>query len=242
MPYCPKCDMEFVEGVTVCTDCGGPLVESKEAALAMKREAEEREREMLIRGYEDLMAPGEGPGEEESEETESDAENKARAAAPALSHAYVDKGQRYEDMRSSASAFFIVGGLLAAAAILCLAGVIPLPMRGLSRYLFEGMLAVMAAGSLIVAVSSRKRAGPLKSEAAEEKAETGDIISWFVQSYTGDDLDTRLLAEDPSLSGEELALKRFELIQDLLITGRDLPDQSYVDALCDMIYSKLYEN
>ena len=47
MPYCPKCDMEFVEGVTVCTDCGGPLVESREAAQAQKAaEKEKREQEM----------------------------------------------------------------------------------------------------------------------------------------------------------------------------------------------------
>ena len=32
MPYCPKCDMEFVEGIEKCSDCGGPLFESKEAA------------------------------------------------------------------------------------------------------------------------------------------------------------------------------------------------------------------
>ena len=35
MPYCPKCDMEFVEGITKCSDCGGPLFESKEAAEEM---------------------------------------------------------------------------------------------------------------------------------------------------------------------------------------------------------------
>lgn len=31
MPYCPKCDMEFIDGITTCTDCGGPLAESEEA-------------------------------------------------------------------------------------------------------------------------------------------------------------------------------------------------------------------
>ena len=39
MPYCPKCDMEFIKGVTVCSDCGGPLFESKEEALAMQKAA-----------------------------------------------------------------------------------------------------------------------------------------------------------------------------------------------------------
>ena len=32
MPYCPRCDMEFVEGVTGCSDCGGPLLASEEEA------------------------------------------------------------------------------------------------------------------------------------------------------------------------------------------------------------------
>ena len=38
MPYCPKCDMEFVDGITTCSDCGGPLVTSKEEADRLKRE------------------------------------------------------------------------------------------------------------------------------------------------------------------------------------------------------------
>ena len=42
MPYCPKCDMEFVDGMTVCTDCGGPLVSSKEEAQAIARTAPAR--------------------------------------------------------------------------------------------------------------------------------------------------------------------------------------------------------
>lgn len=41
MPYCPKCDMEFIEGITICSDCGGPLVESKEIADAMKKKEQE---------------------------------------------------------------------------------------------------------------------------------------------------------------------------------------------------------
>ena len=47
--YCPKCDMEFVDGITVCTDCGGPLVESEEAARAMK---EEEQKELLLKQQE----------------------------------------------------------------------------------------------------------------------------------------------------------------------------------------------
>ena len=45
-----------------------------------------------------------------------------------------------------------------------------------------------------------------------------------------------------SLEAEEMSLKRFQIIQDLLVTNRDLPDPEYVDSLCEEIYSRLYES
>lgn len=230
MPYCPKCDMEFVEGVTVCTDCGGPLVESKEVADALKKAEKEKQEEEMRRRREELLGAGEGDGIEEEEAV--------KAAGPAPAKAYVNKEQRYEDMNSSASAFFLVGGLMAVLAVLSLAGVLTLPSS--TRTVFQGVMIVLAVGSIAIAVSSKKSARVLKSEAADEERETQEIIQWFLKTYSGRDLDDQLRMEDPDLSGEELSLKRFELIQDYLVTGRDLPDQSYVDALCDMIYARLY--
>ena len=92
-----------------------------------------------------------------------------------------------------------------------------------------------------MAFSSRKRAFVLKQEAAEEEQQTEDILSWFLKTYTAKELDEQLLMEEPELSGEELVLKRYELIQDFLITGRDIPDQAYADSLCDLLYARLYE-
>lgn len=227
MPYCPKCDMEFVEGITVCTDCGGPLVESKEAALALQAaEKEKREQEMRLR-YEEMQKAA------EKLETEKQPERQPAGT-------YVKKEQRYEDMNSSASAFFLVGGVLAVIAAVSLLGYLPLPLYGVSRILFHVLLILMAAGSIAVAVSSKKSAARLKVQAADEEKETEDILQWFLKTYSARGLDDQLLMEDPELSGEELELKRFELIQDYLVTGRDLPDQSYADVLCDMIYERLY--
>ena len=168
MPYCPKCDMEFVEGMTTCTDCGGPLVESKEIADAMKAEAEAKAMEERARRLAQLEAQ-ENP---EEEAVEAGTETEAPRKRPVYAKAYVNKEQRYEDMSSSASAFFLVGGVLLAASVLCFAGIVNLPMAGFSKYVFQGVMALMAVGCLAVAVSSKKRASVLKEEAKDEEKET----------------------------------------------------------------------
>ena len=52
MPYCPKCDMEFIDGITVCSDCGGPLAASKEEAMKMKKQMQEEEVARMAAEYE----------------------------------------------------------------------------------------------------------------------------------------------------------------------------------------------
>ncbi len=81
----------------------------------------------------------------------------------------------------------------------------------------------------------------LKPEIEAEKQQTQYLISWFLDAYSPEKIDGQIQDFD-ELSEEELSLKRFQLIQDYLITGKDLPDPSYVDALSEEIYSKLFEN
>ena len=133
MPYCPKCDMEFVEGIKVCSDCGGPLVESKEVADAMKQK--EKEEQLAVMAQE--MDPFSGEMAKAEDADPDEISSAKKKPADEIVHAYVDKGQRYEDMSSSASAFFLVGGVLAVGAALCLLGVFHLPMEGFQKYIFE---------------------------------------------------------------------------------------------------------
>ena len=133
----------------VCSDCGGPLVESKEVAEAMKK----KEQEEQLAAMAQEMDPFSGEGTDTEFSGDNPPEKSSPAAEPV--HAYVDKGQRYDDMSSSASAFFLVGGVLAIGAALCLLGIFHLPMAGFQKYMFEGVLVVLAIGSFVVAVSSR---------------------------------------------------------------------------------------
>ncbi len=229
MPYCPKCDMEFVEGITVCSDCKGPLVESKEAAMAMKQQAQEEEqarKQAELEAMEDLSAVSDP--------------RPAKKPRP-RSQVYVKKSQKYSDLRSSADAFLLVGGVLTAVSVLLWTGFIPFPGNNFSSPIIKLVLTLMGLGSLYVSWRSFHSAGKVKVLAAEEEQATEKLIQWFLDSHTAGEMDGQLTDEAGELSPEELSLKRFELIQDILVTSHDLPDQSYVDMLAEEIYGKIFE-
>lgn len=237
MSYCPKCDMEFIDSVTVCTDCGGPLVESQEAAMAMKKKEQE---EMLLKQKDYLeqlsrelerQAALEGVGEGLVEP----------AAIPEPVKVYETSAQKYENLKSSASAFLFVGGMLVIASAVCWLNIISLPMTGNSGYIFKGALTVMAVFCLGVYAKTSKDAKNMRPEIDREKERTSEIIEWFVGQWTDAGIDSEI-QERETLTEEELSLKRFQIIQDHLVTNRDLPDPAYVDALCEEIYSRLYES
>ena len=261
MPYCPKCDMEFVDGITTCSDCGGPLVASKEEADRLKREEQlKRQKEQQNLTQEMLSMEMNGANADSfSGHASEDFHNLANSDDPDVSTkgsrstdpasaisfkqqstAYVDKGQKYEDLRSSASAFLIVGGAVLIFSALCWLQIVRLPMAGFSRYLIQTALTAMGIFSMVVYIKSNRSARDLLPQIEEEKQKTNDLIQWFLSEQSAQDIDREILDLD-QLNDEEISLKRFQIIQDYLITHKDLPDPAYVDALCEEIYTKLYE-
>lgn len=251
MPYCPKCDMEFIDGITTCSDCGGELVESKEAAMELKKQEEEARQEQMMEemarmakmAQDGQNSSGEGGWTRDGEDY-ADADDEVKANVPespiAPARIYVNKEQKYEDLKSSASAFLIVGVILLAAAVVCWSGIISLPLNDVSKIIVQSVITIMGILSIFVAGSSSKSAKTLAPQIEDENKATQELIQWFQDSYTGEQIDNAIEgAED--LTPEELSLKRFQLIQDYLITSHDLPDQAYVDALSEEIYGKLYE-
>lgn len=241
MPYCPKCDMEFVDGITACSDCGGALVASKEIADAMKKQESEEANARRQAEYEALRAEFDTAG---AEMDGSILKNQAEkpAGAPVRPQVYVKKSQHYDDLKSSASAFALVGGILLIFSVLCWMKVINLPMAGISRIISQTVMTILGIGSLTVAVSSAKSAKAVGAQIADEENTTRELIQWFTDSYHGDGLDEQILNEAGELAPEELSLKRFELIQDILVTSHDLTNQAYVEFLAEDIYVRLYQD
>lgn len=226
MPYCPKCDMEFVEGITACTDCGGPLYESEEA-YKMKKKEEDTAETFSSGSLESSAILSDSPASVQEQELA-----KKSYVHPGV---YVDAAQRYDDMKSSASAFYLVGGIAAVGSVLCWMSVIPLTMVA------KIALTAIAAGALAVGVKTTLSAKAFLPQVAEERERTENIIRWFLDTYSAQDLERALGSVSRSLSPEELSLKRYELIQDYLITNHDLPDPAYVDSLVEEIYGKLFD-
>ena len=90
-------------------------------------------------------------------------------------------------------------------------------------------------------INTNRSAKQLQPEIEKEKNQTKELIEWFLSQWRPEDID-REIEDHDSLPQEELSLKRFQIIQDHLITNKDLPDPAYVDALSEEIYSQLYES
>ncbi len=237
MPYCPKCDMEFVEGITVCTDCGGPLVD-KDVWFAEKEEREAKERmeqEERMRRMQEMEEEAE-PDRDKMPEIVTVTRKGARTS----NTLFVPARIRAEELRSSGTAFLAVGGGACVAAVLLWTGMVRLPMTGASGVIFRTAITALGVIFLGIGMKSRAAVGETLKEADAEDKRTAEILQWFRDSWTAEALDKKLLSEDPSLEGPDLDFRRNSYITDLLVTGKDIPDQSYADYLADKIFQELY--
>ena len=280
MPYCPKCDMEFIEGITVCSDCGAPLYESEEAAKAARKQAEEQAMEKARKELEEAMGgnaqdleeamddgfwDAEGNAEENPADYDPSGQKKQKATAPSV---YVKKSARYQDMKSSALAFLLIGCAALAVAVISFIHLASTAPESVSLYQISSYIVsvnLMAASRsvlfvilslicMIISAKTNMAAAAMKEEAAKENKETESLIALFLASHSPEEIEGRLAREQGSIgegtSGqaaapegsrpEELALKRYALIQDYLVTENDLPDPDYVDYLSEEIYDRMY--
>lgn len=232
MGYCPKCDMEFIEGIEICSDCNGALVD-KEEYLKSEEERklqEEKEKEEKIRKY----------LEENSDELTKQREQFVEESLnnPGV---YIKKADKYNDLKSSAAAFYIIGAALLIFDICILLKLIYIPMFS-ENIILKSAFIIMGAGALYIAVQSSMMAKKIAPEISKEEENSANLIKWFLDTYTAGDIDKMIASDDFSkLEIEEIALKRIDCINDLFLTNHNITDTAYIDSLSEEIYSKLYE-
>lgn len=265
MPYCPKCQQEFVEGVTICSDCGGPLVDNKESAgesvklISIELSLAERLTSFLI--YSGIPATTLPDEEDETllqvfvpepqtdegkklvqvflanEPTEE--ENIPLDAKPA--RIYKKNSERYQDLHSSAFAFLTVGAFVLLVMLLSLAGILKLPFYGSSRILIHTVMIAVGIIFMIIGVISRKNAEIVKGTIKEEENRTAEILDWFLSTYAPAQIDESINASEEITTDEIRSLKRMDIIRDYLVRQYQITDDAYLDLLCEELYQKLYE-
>ncbi|MGP1348789.1 MAG: hypothetical protein ACTTK0_04010 [Stomatobaculum sp.] len=257
--------MEFIDSVENCTDCGKPLV-SMEAYLAETAAREDAARKaqaeqtvytaannpLASAAYtaaEDPAASAEYAASKEQTAREYAAADAAESpdesrheTPPTAPRIYIKRADRYEDLRSSASAFLIVGAVMTLLALLSFGSILHLPFSIPANPMLKLMFVILAAGSFVVFFRTSSEAQLIQGQISEEQEATEQLTRWFLDSYTARDIDEAVIRENGVLRPEVLALKRMNYIQDCFITHYDLVDQSYVDALSEDIYAKLYDD
>ena len=236
--YCPKCDMDFVDGVTLCTDCGSPLVDKltwmaqQEEEKAAQAEKEAEEKQQLEEKAREIKERIENLTEEDKAAIIERQETlREMMTEPSV---YVNKKDKYTDNKSSATALLIVGVILAAASVLMWAGV--LPNLGLIMKIALSAFAVIC---LAGAVISNRKAKEFKDTIAEEENDEKTLIENFLKEHTKEEIDDAVSTDN--LAQEEIVIEKMNYIQDKLMTENDIVDKAYAAMIAEEIYNRLYE-
>ena len=153
--------------------------------------------------------------------------------------AYVPKRTRYEDNKSSAYTFFLVGGVGAVLVLLHILGVFDFNLSATSKLLTNTVMGALFAGFLIVGVISSRNSARYKRVALTEEALTEQIKTFIHDLYTTEGIDNACGVTDEIDTYEKWNL-RYHFIEKQ-ITG-EYPELAadYLEYVTDMVYNELY--
>lgn len=213
--WCPKCKAEYRDGISVCAECGVPLVKTLPAEVDAS-DAENKVRILnRLDGRENLQMLSDG--------------NKA----------YVEMRTKYEDMKSTACSFLLVGAAGILFLVLVAAGFIPLQfaayMKGIMGIVMGGMFLIF----LIIGIRSFLQLSSLKAKVLKEDQETDAAKSWFFENYSAKAID---LSADTSPDEEvqQKYFKRSRLIRQKLREQFQTYEEAFLDHLTEQFYEELF--
>lgn len=169
---------------------------------------------------------------EEPEESKSD-------PSKTTPHRYVKKSVQYEDLHSSGMTLLAVGGAGIVFFILNIAGVLHFSFS--SNILFYLVMGVIFVFFVVMGAITLSRAAKVKTQIAEEEQATEDILQWFLETYTPDDIDLACADIHENTPDEARYFSRSAYIKHELDTKLEALDEAYLDALAEQLYEKLYE-
>ncbi len=149
----------------------------------------------------------------------------------------VTLSQKAEDLRSSGYTLLVVGAIGALAEILWIAGIIPITMQGIMKYISMGVMGFLFALFIISGINALKRAKETAQDALRENEKREEIIRWFTGEFDRDRIDSDLdLSEDEN----DLYFERSDFIRER-ITERFLElDDALLSDIIERLYTEYY--
>lgn len=153
---------------------------------------------------------------------------------------YQDKRAKAEDYKSSAYTLLLVGMLGIIAFILMEAGVLPFRLAGSGKYITYGVMGTMFVIFIVMGILSLKSSQKYTQEAAVEDDLTERIKAWSKEHVTADSIKERVWFEEGT-PDEMKYFKYFEGIKAAVIQEFGSLNASYLEALCEELYSEIFE-
>ncbi len=216
--WCPKCKTEYVNGITKCADCGIDLVESLPAASYEALSSETKDKLEHLKATEaskNTIQPKDG------------------------STLYIDKHSQYEEMKSSAYTFLMVGALGILALVLVGLDIIPLHMASYMKIIMAIVMGGLFLFFLIIGAKSYQKMKILAKDAKKEETDTQEILTWFLNKEDADSIDASI-PHIETTENEQLYFYRYEYIKGILSEKYPDFDENYAEALIEKIYTKLF--
>lgn len=266
MPWCPKCKMEYKDGVKVCSDCGCELTEeeyeTKPLTFGTREEMEELAAFLKYShidgafvsedeedGVYELLVPVNQENQagklalifkqQKAKEAVQEESLKTPIAPAAL---YENSAEKAEDNKSSAYTLLLVGVVGMIVIALGITGVLPIHLSGTSKYMTYGIMSVLFLLFIVMGVISMKSYRIFAKKAESENSLRDTMEKWCLETLLPDELDAELFTDKDSVSEEEKYFKRTVLVKEKISQKFMNLDAAFLDHFVDEIYADIFED